>query len=39
MILCLDVEELLDKISVDSLLNLFCHWQRIFSIVVQGHQL
>src|SRR5260370_37599494 len=28
MILCLDVEELLDKISIVSLINLFCQWQR-----------
>jgi len=27
-ILCLDVEELLDKILVDSLYKYFCQWQR-----------
>ena len=27
-ILCLDIEELLDKILVDSLNKYFCQWQR-----------
>jgi len=27
-ILCLDIEELLGKILIDSLNKYFCHWQR-----------